>query len=397
MSLLINQVKLGRNLLSLTQPLFLQPNRELRGKAPDVARSLKQRLDEISRAKRDPNLHFKVNIGLPHLKPSRGEEYSCRQKILRSRKGLQSLPNEQISLEEIRKEWLKTSAPFHIRAVAEHYNIFEDLFGEAFFLPRIPLSIKYEQPDGSNLPVYFGNQIKPKEAAVAPSVVFEGDPSSLWSLVLTNPDGHLSEKDAECVHWFIGNIPGNDIKKGEEIVSYLQPFPPRGTGSQRLVFVLYKQEKIIDFSSYRKSAPCLELANRTFHMKRFYREMQDSITPAGLSFFQSDWDDSLTEFFHKTLNMKEPIYDFDFPEPYKKPPVWFPKKAAFNLYLDKHRDPKQISKELLLKRMKTVDPFEPKKPEPKYPNALPEDNKLPSWVRVEIRKQRLKWGRYSDM
>lgn len=184
MSLLINQVKLGRNLLSLTQPLFLQPNRELRGKAPDVARSLKQRLDgghfdrsfncmtklmnksgfkEISRAKRDPNLHFKVNIGLPHLKPSRGEEYSCRQKILRSRKGLQSLPNEQISLEEIRKEWLKTSAPFHIRAVAEHYNIFEDLFGEAFFLPRIPLSIKYEQPDGSNLPVYFGNQIKPKE------------------------------------------------------------------------------------------------------------------------------------------------------------------------------------------------------------------------------------------
>lgn len=41
------------------------------------------------------------------------------------------------------------------------------------------------------------------QAAVAPSVVFEGDPSSLWSLVLTNPDGHLSEKDAECVHWFM--------------------------------------------------------------------------------------------------------------------------------------------------------------------------------------------------
>jgi hypothetical protein len=29
--------------------------------------------------------------------------------------------------------------------------------------------------------------------------------------------------------------------------------------------------------------------------------------------------------------MKEPIYEFDFPEPYKKPPVWFPKKEAFNL------------------------------------------------------------------
>lgn len=47
MSLLINQVKLGRSLLLLTQPLYLQPNRELRGKAPEVARSLKQRLDGV--------------------------------------------------------------------------------------------------------------------------------------------------------------------------------------------------------------------------------------------------------------------------------------------------------------------------------------------------------------
>ncbi len=65
--------------------------------------------------------------------------------------------------------------------------------------------------------------------------------------------------------------------------------------------------------------------------------------------------------------------------------------------MDKHRDTKQIAKELLLKRLKSVDPFKPKESEPKYPNALPEDANLPSWLRVEIRKQRLKWGRYSDM
>lgn len=47
-------------------------------------------------------------------------------------------------------------------------------------------------------------------------------------------------------------------------------------------------------------------------MKRFYREMQDSITPAGLSFFQSDWDDSLTEFFHKTLSKTHVISRFCF-------------------------------------------------------------------------------------
>jgi large subunit ribosomal protein L38 len=70
---------------------------------------------------------------------------------------------EEISLKEIRKEWLKTAAPFQIKAIAEHYNIFKDLFGEAFFVPRIPLSIGYQQTDGSTMPVYFGNQIKPYE------------------------------------------------------------------------------------------------------------------------------------------------------------------------------------------------------------------------------------------
>lgn len=37
-------------------------------------------------------------------------------------------------------------------------------------------------------------------------------------------------------------------------------------------------------------------------MKNFYRQFQDWITPAGLAFFQSDWDSSLTDFFHKTLS-----------------------------------------------------------------------------------------------
>jgi hypothetical protein len=42
-------------------------------------------------------------------------------------------------------------------------------------------------------------------------------------------------------------------------------------------------------------------------MKRFYKEFQDYITPAGLSFFQSDWDISLTDFFHKTLSKSHQI------------------------------------------------------------------------------------------
>lgn len=33
-----------------------------------------------------------------------------------------------------------------------------------------------------------------------------------------------------------------------------------------------------------------------------YRELQDVLTPAGLAWFQADWDSSLTDFFHNTLS-----------------------------------------------------------------------------------------------
>lgn len=56
-----------------------------------------------------------------------------------------------------------------------------------------------------------------------------------------------------------GNIPGNDINKGQELLSYLQPFPPRGTGCQRLIFVLFKQDKRIDFSKFQKPSPWYDI------------------------------------------------------------------------------------------------------------------------------------------
>lgn len=75
----------------------------------------------------------------------------------------------------------------------------------------------------------------------------------------------------------------------------------------------------------------MELDNRTFHTYDFYREHQDVLTPAGLSFFQSDWEPSLTDFFHNTLNMKEPIFEYDFDPPYVRKQEWFPLRKAFNM------------------------------------------------------------------
>lgn len=44
------------------------------------------------------------------------------------------------------------------------------------------------------------------------------------------------------------------------------------------------------------------LVDRTFKTVDFYRKHQDSMTPAGLAFFQSQWDESVTNTFHNTLS-----------------------------------------------------------------------------------------------
>jgi large subunit ribosomal protein L38 len=48
-----------------------------------------------------------------------------------------------INLNEAKNEWLKTAGPFHIRRIAQHYGVFNDLFGKyAYFTPRVNLDIR---------------------------------------------------------------------------------------------------------------------------------------------------------------------------------------------------------------------------------------------------------------
>lgn len=86
-----------------------------------------------------------------------------------------------------------------------------------------------------------------------------------------------------------------------QIVPYLQPFPSKGTGFQRFIFILYKQEGNIDLNEYKVNEP-LSLNQRTFETFSFYKKYQDNLTPISLAFFQSDWEPSLTDFYHKTLS-----------------------------------------------------------------------------------------------
>lgn len=92
---------------------------------------------------------------------------------------------------------------------------------------------------------------------------------------------------------------------------------------------------------------------------------------------------------------KEPIYEYDFPKPYLADQKFFPLKQPFNLYMDKHRDEKELNKEYLQRKLANTHPFEGPEPKPRFPMAHPIRN-VPSWLKTEIRKERLGTGRVQD-
>ncbi|XP_051864450.1 39S ribosomal protein L38, mitochondrial isoform X2 [Drosophila albomicans] len=383
----------------------------MRGKPPGVARSLEQRLRDENVT--DPEVVARINIGFPQLKPSRSAQLKERLEHLkaqRSSKELEQLARSNklvIDLEKVQQAYVKTTGQHDLRLLADHYGIFEHLFGSAFFVPRVPLTIRYEL-DANNLsPVYNGNVIKPSEALKAPLVDFDGqlDPitgktstqgDSYWTLLLTNPDAHYTNGEAECLHWFISNIPNGKLNEGEVLADYLPPFPPKGVGYQRLVFVLYKQTARLDLSAHKLDAKDhVNLEKRSFSTLQFYRQHQDELTPAGLAFYQSNWDESVTSLYHNVLQLKEPVFEYDFPKAYLADQKFFPLKQAFNLYMDKHRDPKQLNKEYLQRKLAQTHPFDGPEPALRFPNAHPIRD-VPSWLRTEIRKRRLGIGRVQD-
>ena len=77
--------------------------------------------------------------------------------------------------------------------------------------------------------------------------------------------------------------------------------PYKGTGYHRFIFVLYKQDKKIDLAKFQvKESDDME--KRTFSTYDFYKQYQDLITPAGISFFQTKYDDSVRDVFHNKLS-----------------------------------------------------------------------------------------------
>ncbi|XP_056153150.1 39S ribosomal protein L38, mitochondrial [Lampris incognitus] len=286
----------------------------------------------------------RVDIGLPRDSTSRGKQVKERTQVLKENKQNEELERAarlrtfKINLDRVQEIWEKSNGPFQIKRLADHYGVFRDLFPVAYFLPQVTIRVNYSQDNSGQ--VHYGNRLTPTEASSAPDITFEAEEGSLWTLLLTCPDEHLLDSEGEYLHWLVGNIPGGAVQSGEELCHYLPPFPTKGTGFHRYIYVLFKQEGPIDFQEDVRQFPCHSLADRTFKTVEFYRKHQNNITPAGLAFFQCQWDESVTNTFHNILKMKEPVFEFIRPPVYHPPQVKYPHRQPLR-YLDRYRDGKE--------------------------------------------------------
>jgi len=117
--------------------------------------------------------------------------------------------------------------------------------------------------------------------------------------------------------------------------------------------------------------------------------------------------------------MKEPRYEYEFPVPYTRQwNTFYPREldCGFNEFLDRFRDPKDIEKEVLVKKLKHTNPYYgdtndyikyPRAHESELREVLPapigqkrlnprQSYKIPSWQRESIFKEQTKKGYYSS-
>lgn len=137
-----------------------------------------------------------------------------------------------------------------------------------------------------------GVELTPTQVKDQPKLDWEeADPSEFYTLLMTDPDAPSREepKMREWHHWLVGNIPGNDVAKGEVLSAYIGSGPPKGTGLHRYVLLVFKQPKKLTFDEPRLTNTSGE-GRAKFNTQKFIEKYNLGAPIAG-NFFQAQYDD----------------------------------------------------------------------------------------------------------
>ncbi|KAF8569112.1 hypothetical protein P879_06316 [Paragonimus westermani] len=412
--------------------------------------SFKDRLSELTQDLLESSSLLPVDIGLPYkagpLLPNRSQQKKTELEAAARKLTL------RVPVDAIHSTSEDTQAPVRRLLVAQHYGVFNSLFGPPhFFVPQVDFKPYFLENPGDRTsvdlsseqntlvevdlhPVYMGNLITPKLAMTPPYVDLSSAPSDyLWTLVMSCPDEPFGDEDGllptnEYVHWMVANLRAGPEATGDEIIPYLPPLPYLGTGYHRYIFTLYRQDMgKVDLTEFNRDHIEGDLrTQRSFHTLEFYRRLESQLTPAGLAFFQSSWDESVRMYFRNVLDIPEPIFEVQWPTPRLPPQERYPvanswnkarrhphglplirerygvhNDVSFDVYLDKYRDRKELNEELIRERLRNegnpLDPDEPRRIRLEYPAAVPLPKGMPSWWMKQETQRRLRRGRWRHL
>ena len=100
-----------------------------------------------------------------------------------------------------------------------------------------------------------------EESSIEPIINLNYGPKSFYTLLMFDPDAVGGNK----IHWLIVNITNNDIFRGDTIVKYKGPNPPKDSGKHHYVFSFFKQHKLVDPRNVVLDSRFIEL-ERLFNM-----------------------------------------------------------------------------------------------------------------------------------
>lgn len=202
------------------------------------------------------------------------------------------------------------------------------------FLPLVPINAQFHLEDGDDVfcqTAHRGNLILPEYGANPPTVVInsaaindvstiedliplqnhfpvslnsgkaKADPN-FYSLALVNLDSHFS--DSGVCHWMLSNIHTDGSETtAETIVKYLPVYGIRGFGYHRFAFVAFKHNKAL---TGLNKVDDFDLGKRKFNGLDFMHSLTSKdngleLTPVGLSWFQTTWNENCQDVFYNYL------------------------------------------------------------------------------------------------
>lgn len=139
-----------------------------------------------------------------------------------------------VPLEEITRQEKLFSGFKYVKAIADHYNIYKDLFKHAYFVPTLDLQVSFGTPDNN---VFHGNKLQTKlvtflsrpleqqkqninsdyffvliylKTSNRPEVKWQdltdsnaGPIQPYHSLIFLNLDGNFNNSDNQVLLWFM--------------------------------------------------------------------------------------------------------------------------------------------------------------------------------------------------